>query len=251
MSLSAHLSCTLARRLVRRVRARAGAQDGFTIIEVLVASVVLTIGIVALFSNFSASQKLGNSAESHQTAVAVAEGELERIRGLKWSEMGMRSIPARSTESTNPTFYELAPETAKCTNRGAGAPATKELEHCYEWKWSETSTREPMVYEVGAENAYENPRTVTVASVAKGATTRLTFKVYRFITWVTDTECKVTTCEGSTDAKRVLVAVTGANLKKPVVVSSIINDRELSGKNPLQKAECEEGATKVPCIYQK
>ena len=45
MSSSAHPSCTLARRLARHVRARAGAQDGFTIIEVLVASVVLTIGI--------------------------------------------------------------------------------------------------------------------------------------------------------------------------------------------------------------
>ena len=251
MSLSARLSFIVARRLARRARARAGAQDGFTIIEVLVASVVLTIGIVALFSNFSASQKLGNSAESHQTAVAVAEGELERIRGLKWSEIGMHSIPARSTESTNPTFYELAPETAKCTNRGTESTIKKELEHCYEWKWSETSTREPMISEISSENTYENPRTVKVSSVAKGATTRLTFKVYRFITWVNDTECKATTCEGSTDAKRVLVAVTGNNLKKPVVVSSIINDRELSGKNPLQNAECEEGATKVPCIYQK
>ena len=239
------------RRLSRRVRARAGGEDGFTIVEVLVASIVLTVGIVALFSNFSASQKLGSSAEAHQLGVALAEGELERIRGLKWGEIGMyKHIPARSTKSTNPTFYEVTPESTKCTNKGPGGV---ELPNCYSWKWSETSVQEPMVNEAGNEEAYSNPRSVTVASVVKGATIRQKFKVYRFITWVNDSElCTASACSGANDAKRVLVAVTSTeNLRPPVVVSSILNNRELSGKSPFKNVECEEEKVKVECIYQK
>jgi prepilin-type N-terminal cleavage/methylation domain-containing protein len=237
------------RQAAARVRARISARDGFTIIEVLVASLVMTVGIVAMFRNFTSGEKLGNSAEAHQAAVAVAEGELERIRNLQWSQIGMHTIPARSAESTNPTFYEVSPATTKCTNMGKGANGTeKELANCYEWKWTEPATREPMVAE--GEESYENPNTVKVTGVVKGATTRLTFKVYRFITWVTDSECKVTSCLGEMDSKRVVVAVTGNYLDKPVVLVSVLSDRELSGKNPLSSIECEEEKVKVACVSQ-
>ncbi len=103
-------------------------------------------------------------------------------------------------------------------------------------------------YETGFAHALGR---ALILSIREGEERHFDLAGRRFITWVTDTECKAETCQGSTDAKRVLVAVTGDNLKKPVVVSSIVNDRELSGKNPLKNAECEEGATKVPCISQK
>jgi Tfp pilus assembly protein PilV len=233
-------------RASRRPGIGCRSDDGFTIVEVLVASLVLTIGIVAMFSNFTSGQKLGNSAEAHQSAVAVAEGELERIRTLPWKEMAMHEIPARSSETTNPTHNEVSPATATCTSMGGGK---KELENCFEWK---SGTKEPMVYDTtNAESKIKDPETVKVASVVKGATTRLTFKVYRFITWVTDKECKVATCEGQRDSKRVTVAVTGSNLNKPVYVMSIVNDRELAGTNPLAKVKCEEEAVEVECISQK
>lgn len=213
------------------------------------ASLILTIGIVALFSNFTSAQKLGNSAEAHQAAASVAEGELERLRNLKWARIGMAVVPERSSESTNPTYYEVTPASTKCKNMSGGEA---ELENCYEWDWSETSKREPMVVEPeAAEGITTNPKTVTVASVVKGTTTRLTFKVYRFITWVTDKACETTGCPGVSDAKRVVVAVTGSNLKKPVAVMSILNDTELSGKNPLKSVKCEEGGVEVACIAQK
>jgi Tfp pilus assembly protein PilV len=238
-------TCTPRRPFRRVLRGRAGASDGFTIIEVLVASLVMTIGLVAMFSNFSSSQKLGSSAEAHQNAVALAEGEIERIRTLSWKEMAMREIPARSAESTNPTHNEVSPATAKCTSMGGSA---KELENCFEWK---SGSNEPMVYDSTSLDKTENPRVVKVVGTLKAGANRQTFKVYRFITWVTDKECKLALCEGENDAKRITVGVTGSNLDKPVYVMSIVNNRSLGARNPLAKVKCEEEAKEVECISQK
>ena len=225
----------------RSVRSR----DGFTIIEVLVAALVLTIGIVSLLASFSSSQKLGTSAEAHQTAVGLAEGELERLRGLKWTTIALSAEPTRSSETGNPTHYEVSPTTAKCAGNGPTE------ERCFEWNWSETAISEPLVVESGGAIT-EDPRTVNITvTTATGAPTRMTFYLYSFVTWANDSGCATSICKGNEDSKRVLVAVTGSHLNKPVSVLSLINDREPK-ENPLKGRRCEEeSGTQVECVYQK
>ncbi len=236
---------TGARPSARAVRRRARSPSGFTVVEVLVATLILTIGIVSLLASFTSSQNLGTSAEAHQSAVALAEGELERVRGLKWTEIALTAEPTRSSLETNPTYYEVSPTTAKCPGNGATeAP-------CYEWNWSNTAISEPLVVQAGGAVA-ENPKSVTVASTtAKGSGTRLTFSVYTFVTWANDSSCAVSACKGSEDTKRILVAVTGSDLNKPVTVVSLVNDRE-PRENPLKGHRCEEeNGTLVECVSQK
>jgi Tfp pilus assembly protein PilV len=230
--------------------------DGFTLVEVLVATLVLTVGIIAMFSNFSSSQKLGNSAEAHQAAVAVADGELERLRGLKWTELGLEEskIPARSTELTtaSPAYWEVSPATTTCPGQGPSAQQT----NCYEWS-QEATVREPIVI-LKAESTKEesDPKTATTTATLGGSATRLTFQVYRFVTWVSDKQgCTASKCEGEGDDKRLVVAVTGSNLDKPLYLSSVLSDREVGSSDPVKGLKCEEEVGKtikdVECVTQK
>lgn len=228
-------------------RRRAGANAGFTIIEVLVATLVLTIGIVALITSFTSSQALGTSAEAHQTAAAVAEAELERLHALSWAQLGLRAVPTRSEVSGEPTNYEVSPSTTTCTGK-------KTLEtNCFEWNFHETATREPLVLETTLASE-ENPRTETVkVTTGAGAGTNLTFTIYHFITWVNYAEgtgCTSTECS-NTDPKRIVVAVTGSHLRAPVTLVTIVSNRETE-KTPfkaLSTPECEEeGGTKPSCL---
>ena len=215
------------------------------------ATLVLTIGIVALFANYTSSQKLGTSAESHQTAVAIAEGELEHLHGLKWGEIAMTSEPTRSSESGNPTNYEVSPETTACAGNGPSEKAEQQ-EHCYEWNWSETTTREPLVISAeGAIKGTEDPKTVTETTTAGGASTRLTFSVYSFITWANDSSCTAAACKGEEDTKRIIIAVTGSNLNKPVTLVSLINDAQPATNPVSSSTKCEEeSGTKTTCFTQ-
>lgn len=231
----------------RRLRARATA--GFTIVEVLVATLVLTIGIVAMFSNFTSSQKLGTSAEVHQAAAAVAEGELERLRGLKWSELALTEarIPTRVTESSSPSYWEVSPSTTACAGQGPSGQTT----HCFQWEITETSAKEPMVIEAGAEATYANPHVVTTTATLGGGATRLSFEISRFITWVSDKEgCTATTCEGTGDDKRIVLGVTGTHLDKPLYFTTIVTNRELGESDPLKGQKCTEGAAETECVDQ-
>ncbi len=252
MSTPPRPSDSRARSALAALKRHSAARSGFTVIEVLVATLILTIGIVGLITSFTSSQALGTSAEAHQTAAALAEAELERLHALSWEYLGLTSaeIPTRSSASgAEPTLYEVSPSTETCTGKAA-------LEtNCYEWNWNETAAHEPIaILTTAASGEYENPRTLTVpVTTGSGAGTSLSFKIYRFITWVSYAEgssCTASEC-ASSDPKRIVVAVTGSNLRKPVVLVTVVSNRETE-KTPFKNSsslKCEEeGGTTTSCL---
>lgn len=68
------------------------ADAGFGLVEGLVASLVLVIGIGAAITVFVSSGHAGATAERHQAAVALAQEELERIRSLPYTEIGLSTL---------------------------------------------------------------------------------------------------------------------------------------------------------------
>lgn len=80
-------STTPRERLLRGLR----EQAGFSLVEAVVASLVLIIGIGAAITVFVSSGHAGATAERHQAAVALAQEELERIRSLPYEEIGLAS----------------------------------------------------------------------------------------------------------------------------------------------------------------
>ena len=60
------------------------SDEGFSILEVLVATTVLTVGLVAMAQLFAISAKANGGARATTFAVVLAGQKLEHLRGLTW-----------------------------------------------------------------------------------------------------------------------------------------------------------------------
>jgi prepilin-type N-terminal cleavage/methylation domain-containing protein len=58
--------------------------DGFTLIEALVATTILTIGVVSVAHLTIMSRNSAQSAWRTTTAAVLAQGEMERLRSAAW-----------------------------------------------------------------------------------------------------------------------------------------------------------------------
>ena len=234
--------------LRRRIARLAGGSEGFTVIEVMVATLVLTVGMLSLVGAFDSGRRLSTSAEEHQTAAAIAQRELQRIEALPWASIGLTADPTQPTgvKSTDPTYYENA---GPCITSGASiGPASSP---CYQWDWSTSTALEPLVISASAD-ATVNPQSWSTTVTAGGTVTRLSGKIYRFITWVSDSHCTLSDCGAASDYKRIVVAVTGTGLDKPVTLTTLVTNPVGSSQDPLQAGTytCTDGASQVSCISQ-
>lgn len=62
-------------------------EEGFTVIEMIVTALILTVGALTVFGLFSAATKNTQRAKGTQVALDRAQQELEALRGLtprKW-----------------------------------------------------------------------------------------------------------------------------------------------------------------------
>jgi prepilin-type N-terminal cleavage/methylation domain-containing protein len=79
-------------RLARRVK-RAWMQQGFTVVEMLVASVVLLVGLIALSQLFASSVSRVLDSDIRSVMHQVAAKEMETIRGLPYEDVGVVNGP--------------------------------------------------------------------------------------------------------------------------------------------------------------
>jgi len=228
---------------VRRQHPQLPAEDGFTLVEVLIAALILILGTIALVTSLSVSRGLTTSAQAHQAAAAVAAQELERVEAQTWANIALISAPTKNSgaTATDPTYYLQTPS-ATCAGQGPSS----QTNNCYQWNWSNSSSTlfEPLV--IGGADATANPWTFTTLGASGG--TQFTFTVYRFITWINDPNCTVSTCSGSSDDKRILIAVTGTDLNKPVTVLTTIGNPVGGSQNPVSGATCTDNTSAVPCF---
>jgi hypothetical protein len=92
--------------MVRALRERVGAVDGesgLTVIEVLVASVILVLGAGATFGLLGAATKNAQRAKATQVTLDLAQEELERLHGLPYANLALNTTPAAEPgNSLNP-----------------------------------------------------------------------------------------------------------------------------------------------------
>jgi type II secretory pathway pseudopilin PulG len=84
---------------------RPSNEEGFTIVEVLVAAIVLVLGSMAVFVAFAGAIHGIQRGREMQQGVSVAQREMERIRVEPFSEVGLTTTsvtPAPISESKNP-----------------------------------------------------------------------------------------------------------------------------------------------------
>jgi prepilin-type N-terminal cleavage/methylation domain-containing protein len=168
--------------------ARLDSEAGFTLIEVMVAAMILVLGAFATFGVLSAATRNGQRAEASQIALNLAQQEMERMRSFTYEELAMTATPPHSSNALSPN-YRVSDNTFAITRRPLGNYA-------------------PMVVNGGSlygggfiEKGQVNPGPTAFTSGDVSG------KVFRYILWRNDTNCPEATCPGTQDYKQVIVAV--------------------------------------------
>lgn len=77
-------------------------EEGFTIIEMLIASTVLILGSLAVFMTFAAAVHNVQRGRENQVGISVAQREMERLRVVPFASLGMVSTPTFKSETKSP-----------------------------------------------------------------------------------------------------------------------------------------------------
>ena len=99
-------------------RQRAAGQSGFSLLEVMIATSLLTVAISSLAQLFVVSARANTSARATTYASVLAQQKMEQLRGLTW---GFDSLGLPLTDTT--TDVSVVPEKA-APGRGLSPSST-------------------------------------------------------------------------------------------------------------------------------
>jgi Tfp pilus assembly protein PilV len=203
---------------------RARAADGLSLVEVLIAALVLTVGLIGLIGAFDAGRKLTLLSERRTAMAHRAQLEIEKLQSYPYSELAMASAPTHSSETINPDYYVNLSSPANCTSAGDG---------CYAWNAESSGEEEALVPATSGECT--SPATSGCGLVAASPSGRSCSShvgacewadgqvggyVYEFVTWHNDKTTKE-------NYKRITVVVTAKVPKnnhepQPVRISTLV-----------------------------
>jgi type II secretory pathway pseudopilin PulG len=178
---------TMREHLASRIRG-ISPEGGMTIVEVVVASLVLALGAMATFGMLTSATKNTQRAKATQVALNRAQMELETLRSLENRQLAMTAAPPSSTNPLEPNHRVL---------NGTFALSREPL-----------GDYANMVVNGGGKygGGY-----VEGGIVAPGPTPftsgDVSGELYRYVVWRDDTGCPAATCPGTQDYKQIIVAV--------------------------------------------
>ena len=97
-------------------RSRCTDESGFSIVEVLVATLVLSVGLLSVAQLFAVSTKGNTAARANTFTVMLAQQKMEQLRALTWGfdTVGL-PVSDYATDTTNDGTL------AGCSSSGSGA----------------------------------------------------------------------------------------------------------------------------------
>lgn len=155
-------------------------QFGFTLVETVVAVLILMLAALATFALFDVGTRTTLRAEGRQSMLNVAQRELEELRDLDYGKLALTVAPSTESDETSPasridgSSFELSDgSSAELVVNGSDGVA------------GGTVIPGPEPFQHGDING----------------------TIYRFIVWRNDPGCIAIICPGSKDYKRAVVAV--------------------------------------------
>jgi len=156
-------------------------EAGFTIIEVLVAALVLAIASMATFGVLASTVRNTQRAKATQVAINQAQQELEKLHSLSFDELALTVTPAHASSVLNPN------------HRVVNGNGTFALQRDPQGEYA------TMV--VDPEEGVVTPGPFPFESGD------VTGKLYRYVVWRNDLTCPESLCSGIHDFKQIVVAV--------------------------------------------
>jgi type II secretory pathway pseudopilin PulG len=101
----------------RAIHRRLAEEGGFTIVEVLVAALILTITALAIATLMNSATHNTFRSEQDQVVVNRLQNEMERIRQLPFSQMALTAKPTSSDQASDPRARVSADGTLFDLNR--------------------------------------------------------------------------------------------------------------------------------------
>jgi len=166
-------------------------EEGLTLVEVLVAVVVLTLGSLAVFTVFASGIKNVQRGRETQVGISVAQREMEKVHSLQFSEVLLKTPPETSAEASSPAHRVSAARTEYNLNRTGTA------------NWAKLAVA------ANGETGAVEPKSETFSVGGSPVT------VYRYVVWRKDEAfCKTftpatepTACKEGKNYKRVIIDV--------------------------------------------
>jgi type II secretory pathway pseudopilin PulG len=109
---------------VRRVLARLRAEEGFGIVELIVAMAMLNIGLLALMAAFVSGVTTTKRAGRVATASTLADTQMELYRALTYDPIALNPpLPTSAPYTTDPAYSpSQVTTTTGCGGSGTSAP---------------------------------------------------------------------------------------------------------------------------------
>jgi hypothetical protein len=174
----------MLRATTGRLIARLAREDGFGIIEGVVAAMILSLTAIAIYGSYDTGTRATEAAKQSQVELGVAQDEMEQLRALPYKNIALTSLPAQNPSPSDPF------------NRVAGAQFNLSR-----------SGYDPadIVYNNGddVEGGTIEPGPETVNNTGSG---EVSYKIWRMVVWQSQPGCPATACSGH-DVKRVVIAV--------------------------------------------
>lgn len=193
------------------------SEDGFTIVETVVAAILLAIGAIAVLGAFDGATRATFRAEQSQVASDIAQREIEALRAKPYAQLALTSAPATSSDSDDPRWRVVGSNFALNQDR---------------------TNQSALVLQGGS---LAGGGTITGASVAPTtafSSGDISGTIHRYVVWRNDPNCADVLCSGAQDYKRIVVAValdsvgSGSGSPYVEVQSDAIDPTDSVGSNP-------------------
>ena len=171
-------------------RRLAGGQEGMTMIEVMVAALILVIGSLAVLSLVGASAHNSYRAEQSQVVSNRLQQEMEKIQQLSYDQVALTGLPPDSSDPHVPSWRVS----------GTSFSVTQDGTQLRSLVYNGSSLYPSGTVSGGAVDP--TPTHFTSGDVSG--------TIYRFVVWENDPSCVIggiDYCPGSQDLKRVIVAI--------------------------------------------
>ncbi|HEX5990357.1 MAG TPA: prepilin-type N-terminal cleavage/methylation domain-containing protein [Solirubrobacterales bacterium] len=201
-------------------------EDGLTLIEVLVAAIILALAAMATFGVLAAATRNAQRAQATQVALDKAQEEMEKLQTLSYSELALTKAPQYVNNPLNPNYRYRVSDGKFAVQRDPLG------------QYGEIVRNEGSLY--GSEDPIEGG--VVKPGPFPFEEGNVSGDVYRYIVWRNDPQCPESEvgsedfCPGQQDYKQLIVAV---KLDGPVAQQGETNYVEVQSKvsNPLAQAQ--------------